>query len=143
NRQVSQRTFSPICYNSSRPRKNATPSRPVASERKTRRPAPPATALTTAPGDARGGGALEINLGGGASRPRFRVLVVDTVYKLSEAGSSASHRDRGSEVMIKVRRLMGAGALLGVAAVLTCADVWGGTGRFQEWLSWRKADSRS
>src|SRR5689334_10720175 len=57
----------------------------------------------------------------------------------SGAGSSQIIVSGGQERMINVRRLMAVSAVLGVAAVLTCADAWGGAGRFKDWLTWRQA----
>ncbi len=44
--------------------------------------------------------------------------------------------------MFEARRLLAVGAILGVAAILTCTDVWGEPGRDKDLKDWRKGDGK-
>ena len=44
--------------------------------------------------------------------------------------------------MIQARRLLAVGAILGVAAIVTCSTVWGGPGLFRDLRTWHKGDGK-
>ncbi len=44
--------------------------------------------------------------------------------------------------MIQARRLLAVGAILGVAAIFTCSQVWGVPGLFRELRNWHKGDGK-